>query len=235
MSEIKASESPLALDRSAPTPTFAAVVDLRVGLNTSGSFGHSSAWPRSALLANEPETVLSVLEAAFEDNEAPAVAIDCRGSAISVVMRMPPRDAIVPEMQADVTPTGRPTVKKMSKTLRNELHSAAVMSHALVTAKESFAVAPSIDSIALIALMDNHATVQPIYAASFRRDQLEAVDWGEDAPTISARLGGWVKTKGQARELACLPLGDEPELRRVVSEVAKVIGLPVDPKATDSR
>ncbi|MEX2412914.1 MAG: hypothetical protein WD399_04595 [Thermoleophilaceae bacterium] len=184
-----------------------------------------AAW--QALLANNPDAVLSVLEAAFEDNEAPAAAIDCDGQAVSVVMRMPARDAFVPDRQADATPTGRPTVKRISKTLRNQMHAGAVMSHALVTAKEAFAVAPGIDAVMLLAVMDDEVSVQPIYAGAFTRDGFDSVDWSEGASTISARLGGWMKVKGQAAELACLPLGDEPELLQVVERIAEVVGLPV--------
>lgn len=183
-----------------------------------------AAWKR--LLANDPDVVLGVLEAAFEDNEAPAAAIGCTDNSVAVVLRMPGRDAIVPDKQADLTPTGRPTVKRISKTLRNEMHATAVMSHALVTTKEAFAVAPALEAVELLAVMDDETCVQPIYACAFTRDAFDGIDWSESAATISARLGGWLETKGQAAEIACLPLGNEPELLAVVDEIADAVGLP---------
>jgi len=184
-----------------------------------------------ALLANDPARVLEALEAAFESAAVPATAVDCRGSAVSVVMQMLPRDGLVPEMQTDVTPGGKPTLKKMSQTLRNELHAAAVASHALASARAALAAAPSVDSVALLAVIADKASVAPVYVALFQRQQLATIDWSEDAATISARLDGWMQTKGQARELAPLPLGGEPDLLAVVSQVAAAIGLPLDPAA----
>jgi hypothetical protein len=73
-------------------------------------------WKR--LQANDPETVLGVLEAAFSDNEAPAAAVSCRDARVDIVMRWPVLDEVVPERKGAATPSGQPTIHKRNKTER---------------------------------------------------------------------------------------------------------------------
>lgn len=185
-----------------------------------------------ALLANEPKAVLTALEAAFADNDAPAAAVGCEGRSVSVVVRMPDRDEIVPEVHPDLTPTGRPTVKKMTKTSRNHLHLGAVLSHALVTAKEAFAVAPNVDTVLLLALMDASGGLRPVYAGEYSRAAFDGVNWSDDNPAeIAGRFVGLSNMKGRTDELGCLELGDEPALLNVAERIAADLDLPLDPLA----
>jgi hypothetical protein len=184
------------------------------------------------LLANHRDTVLAALEAAFADNEAPAAAVDCEGSTISVAMSMPERDDIVPDVQPTVTLTGRPTVKALTKTARNHLFLGAVLSHALVTAKEAFAVAPALETVLLLALVNTDGTLRPVYVAAYTRDDFDRVDWTNDnAVEIAGPLGGLTRMKGRTDELGCLPLGDDPEILLVAKQVAEGLGVPLDPNA----
>lgn len=91
---------------------------------------------------NEPDVAIAALERAFADNEAPAAPIDCEGDRTTVVMEFQPREAIVPERKPARTPTGKPTLKKRTKTEINRLYLEALGSNVLATVKETFAVAP---------------------------------------------------------------------------------------------
>jgi hypothetical protein len=59
-----------------------------------------------SLLDGDEEAVLATLEAAFEDNQAPAAAIGFDDGALSLIVRLPPVDGLVPESKATTTPTG---------------------------------------------------------------------------------------------------------------------------------
>jgi hypothetical protein len=101
------------------------------------------------LLANEPQTVLAVLEEAFEDNQAPAAPIDCEGDEVTIIM-LYESPTLVPDYKPALTQAGNPTLRKRNKTERNALYAASLASNVLATVKEAFAVAPGIGSVAVI-------------------------------------------------------------------------------------
>ena len=74
-----------------------------------------ASWPQ--LVNNDPQTVLGTLEAAFEDNQAPAAPIDCKDDEVTVLMLYEPLD-IVPDRKPTLTSAGRPTLHKRNKTER---------------------------------------------------------------------------------------------------------------------
>ena len=187
-------------------------------------------WGR--LIANDEEAVLITLEAAFEDNDAPAAAVGCDDDSVSLLMRFPPVDRVVPESKADVTPTGRPTIKKRTKTERNDLYLAAVMSHALVTVKEAFAVAPGLTEARILAIIDHDHILVPYVYARFEQRDLANVDWQNLYPeeiTIAVAKDGLVGNKGRAKDPAALHLSGQPELLQAVDEIAEQLGAQVDP------
>jgi hypothetical protein len=188
-----------------------------------------AAW--QALLDREPEAVLVTLEAAFADNDAPAAAIDCESDSVSLVVRMPGIDDIVPERQPDLTPTGRPTAKRLTKTERNHLYGGAVLAHSLVTVKEAFAVAPTIEHATLLALVDTARGLRPVYAGEFERGTLASCDWTQSAPSIAQRFPALLNMKGRTDEPGCLPLGGEPALLEVAETVAAALEVTLEPAA----
>lgn len=103
-----------------------------------------SEWQR--LTNNDPPTVLAALEAAFEDNQAPAAPINCEGAEVTLMMLYESPD-LVPDRKLALTPSGKPTLHKRNKTERNELYAASLASNVLATAKEAFAVAPAISRV----------------------------------------------------------------------------------------
>jgi hypothetical protein len=183
-------------------------------------------WTR--LVANDEEAVLMTLHAS-EDNDASAAAVvGCDGGSVSPLMRFPPVDSVLPESKADVTPTGRPTIKKRTKTERNDLYLAAVMSHALVTVKEAFAVAPALEEARILAIIDHdHVLVAFVYARFEQRD-LANVDWQNLYPeeiTVAVAKDGVVSSK----DPSALRLGGQPELLQAVEQIAEQLGAQLDP------
>jgi hypothetical protein len=188
-----------------------------------------AAW--QALLARDPEAVLATLEAAFADNDAPAAAIDCDGDGVSLVVRILPVDAIVPERVPTTTPTGRPTARRLNKTERNQLYSMAVLAHSLVTVKEALAVAPTIQRATVIAFTDGPRGLRPVYVGEFNRAGLDACNWGLDSVEIALQFPVLMNMTGRTNELGCLPLADEPSLLDVAEKVAAGLEVALDPTA----
>ena len=78
------------------------------------------AWAK--LLANEPETTQATISGAFADNAYPAELVGLVDAHALVVMTVAPAEELVPERHPELTPTGRPTTKKNTKTERNGLY-----------------------------------------------------------------------------------------------------------------
>jgi hypothetical protein len=103
------------------------------------------------LLSNDPHVVVHTLDEAFADNEAPATAVDCENDRVTVVMTMDGEDA-VPERKPALTPSGKSTLHKISKTERSNLYRAWVYSNVLATVREALAVAPGLGAVTVIVL-----------------------------------------------------------------------------------
>jgi len=185
-------------------------------------------WTR--LVANDPEPVLAALEAAFEDNEAPAAAVSCRDARVDIVMRWPALDEVVPERKAATTPSGNPTIHKRNKTERAELYLEALCSNVLATAKETFAVCPGLREVGLAVVRATRDpargddVLEPILLATVRRDQVDGIRWGNVMATAallqtaSGKIG--MKGKGANKTLHSLDLADEPDELEFVRHVA---------------
>lgn len=186
------------------------------------------AWDR--LLANDPETVLATIEEAFADNDVPAAPIDCDGDAVTLLMRFPSIDGVVPKRAPDRTPTGRPTVREYSLTERNGLHVGAMLSHANATVAEAFAVAPSIRHATLLVVGVDGTDLTPLYCAGVVREDFARGAWERDSVAVPGP-GHLINVRGRTRELAPLMLGHEPHLRDAVFRVAEHLGLHVNAEA----
>lgn len=192
-----------------------------------------SAWQTSldeqwaALNANDPETVLTTLANAFEDNEASAAAVGVDGSEVTLVVVVPPVSS-VPERQPTTTAAGNLSLKKLTKREIADLYKLLVYGHALVTVKETFAVAPALASTRVVALRatgpDAYGKVRPevVLAARFERERLVGIHWSQaDATQVmnDASSERIFIQKGSAQELAVIDLAKEPELAAVVKAV----------------
>jgi hypothetical protein len=188
------------------------------------------------LLRNDPETVIATLEATFEHRQMPAAPLDCAGAHVTVLVRFPPVEGVVPAQQVAVTPTGRPTAKTRTKSETNRLYAAAVLSHSLAAGRETIAACPALDEASILVVTGGGDATSPLAAISAMRingPTLKRIDWSAqpDAATVALRFERMMLLKGQAAELSPLSLADEESLRRVVQEVAQHLGVPVDPRS----
>lgn len=176
-------------------------------------------WER--LLANDPVTVIDTVDAAFEDNRAPAAPVNVEGSTLSLVLLAPGNNEI-PDKKPAVSPSGRPTVKKMTRTEAAEAYLTLICGHLLATIKEALAVAPAITEMKSVVVRQTEPDafgerhVEVLLAAAYRRASLDRVDWVEaDAPQIVEQAADYIdwKLKGRPPELKPLSLDEEPELK----------------------
>lgn len=177
------------------------------------------------LKANHPSVTLSVLEEAFADNEAPAAAVNCDGSHTTVVMQFVPPEAIVPERKPARTPTGKPTLKKRTKTEINALYLEALGSNVLATVKETFAVAPGTDIVQMLVVRretdKKHAgELKAIYVGEFDRASYAGAS-GSRKPRRALELAAEsvLNLKGKTEAVSPIDLAGEDDLAAVLAEV----------------
>lgn len=183
-------------------------------------------WER--LCANDPPVVLATLEEAFRDNRAPAVAVDCEGGRATVVLLMEGLEA-VPERAPSVTPTGRPTTRRLTKTERNELYLGWMSSNVLATVREALAVAPGLAAVTVAVLRRDglspfgELVLSPVYVGTFGRAMCERIAWDrpEALGAIFHAEGASISLKGRTKELAPLDPRDHPGLEEVIAEVRR--------------
>jgi HEAT repeat protein len=191
--------------------------------------GRDQEW--QLLAGNDPTTVLTALEQAFADNGAPATPIDCEGATATVTMLYGHPD-LIPERTPAVTPGGKPTLRKRSKTDRNELYLTSMASNVLATVKEGFAVCPGLEEIAILVVrrepQPGGEALAAIYAGTFSCDYVAGLSWGSLDPAVELESpeDHYFELKGQAATVAPLDLRDEPELQGVLGTLAGVLGLP---------
>ncbi len=177
-------------------------------------------WQR--LLANDAQAVFHQLEAAFEDNQAPSAPIDCDGDRVIVAMFLPPVDALVPPRKVATTPSGTPTIHKRNKTEQNGLYAMVLASNVVATAKEAFAVAPGIRYVTTVVLEkdDQARRVGALYVGSFRPEQV-AGKLTDDGVLALLNAGAQaVNQKGRSNQLAPIDVTQEPDLERVMRQIA---------------
>lgn len=181
----------------------------------------------AALLRNDLPVVLGVLAAAFADNEAPATVAGLDGAEVSLIALVPGVDDM-PERTPDTTAAGNLTLRKLTKTERAELHTAAVASHVLRTVREAFAVAPGLVAARIVALQrsgeDAYGASEfaVMLAAKFERDRLEGVRWQQaTAGVILAEASSEliVNIRRGTGELRPLDIRREPDLAAVLEHV----------------
>ncbi len=184
-----------------------------------------SDWKR--LLENDPELVMHTLEAAFADNEAPAVPVDCQGDRVTILMLMD-NESSTPERVPTVTPTGKPSWRKLSQTDRSELYRAWISSNILATVREAFAVAPGLQRATIVVLRRDPETpygehsLSAVYVGTLNRSKCERIVW-TSLSALDAILDAddlQMRTAGRTKALSPLDLTATPELAEFVSQVA---------------
>jgi hypothetical protein len=187
---------------------------------------YDAAWQR--LLENDRPTVLATLEASFADNEAPAVAVNCEDGRVTIVMLMESEEA-VPERRPTVTPTGRPSSKKLNQTERSELYQAWISSNLLATVKEAFAVAPGLRAATVVVLRRSppnpfgEVEVDAVYCGTFSRERFEKLRFEQPGmlDAIFHAEDVRLNAKGRSKRMAPIDLSKDEELRDLVAEVRR--------------
>ena len=178
------------------------------------------------LLRNEPNTLLGTLAEAFEDNEAAAAPVSADGDEVSIVV-LAPQESIVPERMPGTTTSGNLSLRKLPKGERGVLYAQVVMGHALVTLRETLAVAPNVRQVRLIAL--RHAgddaygkpKLECLLAGVWTRQALQGVAWATaDAMTVAQDTASELLVKLRAgKELQPLNLDSHPGIQDLLTFV----------------
>ena len=152
----------------------------------------AATWWRD-LLDNDEATVCEAVNSAFADNPAAGCAVGLRDGVLSVVMRQQDIDTL-PDQVPGTTPSGRPTLKTLTKRDRTEWWLTIMGSNLVATVKEALATAPGITAVDLAVitrLPGSHGldvvafgrwTREAVGSTRWRepRDALRFLDIGED-------------------------------------------------------
>jgi hypothetical protein len=176
------------------------------------------------LTSNEPMTTIAVLEQAFADNEAPAAPIDCDGERTTVVMQFSSPEAVVPERKPALTPGGKRTLKKRTKTETNALYLEALGSNVLATVKEAFAVAPGTKVVQILVIRretdkKRASELTAIYVGEFDRDRYAASDHRTPGSTLVSATEAVLNLKGKTEQVSPIDLSERPDLQQVLAQV----------------
>lgn len=180
-------------------------------------------WQR--LQANDPDMVMSVLAEAFDDNEAPAAPLAVDGGEVSLAVLVP-TDSAIPDKKAATTQAGNLTLRKMPKTEHAALYTQFVAGHALVTLRETFAVAPGLTASRVIVLRSDgtDAYGKPrlacIMAGRWTRAAFGGVRWQEaDAAVILQDTSSELVANTRRTELLPINLSQEPQIAAVLASI----------------
>lgn len=188
-------------------------------------------WRR--LSAHNPETVIVALDHAFADNASEVTCVDAgideERAYATIVIVFGPASAI-PDRALSVTPGGKPTTKKRTKTERNALYVRALGSTVLATVKKAFAVAPALTEVRMLVLRRDPNASAPadclavIYQAAFGRAHTCSLPWDriDPAEQLLAASHANLQRKGATRDLAAIRV-DDPALAQLVSTFADAL------------
>lgn len=137
------------------------------------------------LVQHDPDSVIAAIDAAFADNASESTCVDAGtdedGTQFATVVVVFGSADLVPEKVAALTPAGKPTLKKRTKTDRNALYVRALASTVLATVREALASSPSTDEVRVVVLRravpfgGQVEQTAPIYVATFGRRLVEQI------------------------------------------------------------
>ncbi|MGH3156439.1 MAG: hypothetical protein ACRDNF_07695, partial [Streptosporangiaceae bacterium] len=182
-------------------------------------------WAR--LVSNDPDTVLATLAEAFEDNEAAAAAIgvDRDQDEVTLAVLVPGEDA-VPERMPDKTQAGNLTLRKLTKAERSSFYQLLVSGHVLVTLRETFAVAPGINFVRLVAVRPTAPDVygrkhlECMLAGRWTRRAFHGVQWQDaNAGKILGETAVELVINVKRAQLVPVDLADQPEITAFLKSI----------------
>jgi hypothetical protein len=124
-------------------------------------------------------------------------------------------DFEVPDGKPDFTPTGKPRVRKLNKTERNDLCREAVSAITINAARRALAASPGSEEATVVAFRDG--LWEPIAWLRLRRGQ----EAGWRLSALSELIGSEARmsTKGRTREIAAADFAAWPELGEFVEAI----------------
>ncbi|WP_306971815.1 TerD family protein [Streptomyces canus] len=165
-------------------PAYLAAEEARLHAVHSELTAEAGQWWQ-ALVANDEETVCEAVNYAFSDNTAAGCAVGVDGDVLSVVMRQQDIDSL-PDQMPGVTPSGRLTLKTLSKRDRTLWWLTSMGSNIVATLKEAFAVTPGITAIDLAVLtrLPNTQRLGFVAYGRWTRQAIEAGPWRETTDAL---------------------------------------------------
>src|SRR5450830_592544 len=131
----------------------------------------------TALGQGEVATVGAALEAAFADNPAPVTICGLDPTSAFLAVILPDLD-VLPARRAHVTPGGRLSVKDWTQTDLNETYADLLGAHLLATARETWAVAPALQTMHVVGLLDSDDEDHVLFYLQVNRD---GAPWQSDS------------------------------------------------------
>ena len=131
----------------------------------------------TALGQGHVETVRAALEAAFADNPAPVTICELEPTSAFLAVVLPDSD-VLPARRAHVTPGGRLSVKDWTQTDLNETYADLLGAHLLATARETWAVAPALQTFRVVGLLDSDDESRVLFYFQVDRD---GTPWQSDS------------------------------------------------------
>ncbi|WP_207400826.1 TerD family protein [Actinomadura roseirufa] len=133
-----------------------------------------------ALVGNDEEVVCEAVNTAVADNPAAGCAVGVDGAVLSVVMRQQDLDTL-PDQSPGLTPSGRPTLKKLTQRDRMLWWLTIMGSNLIATVKEALATAPGIAAIDLAVLtrIPDTRRLGIVAYGRWTRQAIESVRWSD--------------------------------------------------------
>lgn len=130
----------------------------------------------SALHSGQADVVGSALTAAFADNPARVFISDVQPRQVLIGVFLPGSE-VIPTRQPYVTPGGKLSSNQWTQTVFNDTYADLLGAHLLATLRETWAVAPSIDTVCAVGLLSNTESLRVAFDVTATRG---SGPWQED-------------------------------------------------------
>ena len=179
-------------------------------------------WP--GLQANDPETVLEVLEDAFSDAAVPAFAVSCENDHVALVAVLGgpgelPRDTCRRDE------VGKAVLARHTDDERRRLFAETLASGVLAILKEAFAVTVRIAQIDLLAAVRVHHPLRgdhlsPLCLVTASREAMQRIsDWTQPPLAILSTLELDVELDEATMDMKPVDLSDHPDARHILIRI----------------
>ena len=181
------------------------------------------------LEGGDPIAVRDAVTEALGASNAGQMTVAVDGNVVRLVLRTGSLEQLIPADRTDLTPGGKPTVKRRTKTDRNLLFGTVIHSQALSAIRTVFASAPSVSRVEVAVVMRT-SVLTPLFAVALDRASLARVGWHKEPIRIVLNDidDCDVRMIGRTYDVASIEMEGFVELRGVLDEYALHYQLPVD-------